>query len=156
MGAPDNILDAPGSPQEFEATVSTKEYQSGHNKAWKKAFYAVLVVVPLINLVCLVYFVRLEGLMTDFTDPLNTFVLAINSPPSARIKGSCGGGPQKPHFEVPWRVRHVEAANHYFFENDHRRPRGEKLQGQVGSTAMDYVQVPGSSARRLRSRQGWL
>lgn len=121
--APQNILEAPGLLQTFKVSIIFKEYRSGgNNKRWKKAFFVVLVVVPLISLCCLVYLSCLGGMLTDFTDPVNAFTLAINSPPSSQITGSCGGGPQDHHFNVPWRVAYVEGTNHYYFESARERP----------------------------------
>ncbi|KAM4065895.1 putative mcm2 3 5 family protein [Hirsutella rhossiliensis] len=154
--APDNVLEAPGLPQRFHASIISKEYQSGDIKPWKRWFYLVLAVVPVVNVCCLAYFSWHRRIMTDFTEPVNVFALAMNSPPSSQIKGSCGGGPQEHHFMVPWRVTHIKGANHYFFESANERPWSEKHKEQVASAAKEYGQVPGSNARKLRLRRGWL
>ncbi|TQN67086.1 hypothetical protein CSHISOI_08344, partial [Colletotrichum shisoi] len=123
-------LGAPGSLDRFEASIRTQEYTSGHVAEWQKAFYVVLVVVVGINAVCLAYFLGRSGLVTDFTEPQNLFALAVNSPPSEQLKGSCGGGPVKRDLVVPWRVAYASGANHYFFEEASDRPWRGKYAGQ--------------------------
>ncbi|KAI0156766.1 hypothetical protein GGR57DRAFT_70286 [Xylariaceae sp. FL1272] len=57
-----------------------------------------------------------NGLVTDFTEPKNLFALAVNSPPSQALAGSCGHGPDAQEMVVPWHVGYAASANHYFFE----------------------------------------
>jgi hypothetical protein len=52
----------------------------------------------------LVYFIFNLGLVTDFSEPPNLFSIAVNSPPSELMGGSCGGGPMKEQYAVKWRV----------------------------------------------------
>lgn len=56
------------------------------------------------------------GLVTDYTEPSNLFALAINSPPSISLAGSCGSGPESCDLVIPFRVGYSEKGNHYFFE----------------------------------------
>ncbi|KAK1981166.1 hypothetical protein LZ30DRAFT_750235 [Colletotrichum cereale] len=123
-------LGAPGTLDPFQASIRTQEYTSGHVSEWQKVFYLVLVLVVVINVVCLAYFLARSGLVTDFTEPQNLFALAVNSPPSEQLKGSCGGGPVKRDLVVPWRVAYASGANHYFFEEASDRPWRGKYAGQ--------------------------
>ncbi|KAF5235388.1 hypothetical protein FANTH_11727 [Fusarium anthophilum] len=115
---PENLIPAPGFPQLFNASLITQEYTSGHTQSWQNIFYVILVLVFAINLFCLGYFIMRSGLVTDFTEPQNLFSLAINSPPSNSFHGSCGGGPEKRHLVVPWKVAYAPSANHYFFQDN--------------------------------------
>lgn len=56
------------------------------------------------NVFVLIYFLCHRGLVTDFSEPPNLFTLAVNSPPSHELAGSCGGGPQGKQFLVRWCV----------------------------------------------------
>ncbi|KAF4120470.1 hypothetical protein GMORB2_2908, partial [Geosmithia morbida] len=109
-------LDFPGKLQAFNATIRSQQYTSGHDNDWQGIFYIILTLVFVVSLVCLFYLSLHAGLVTDYTEPQNLFALAMNSPPSAELAGSCGGGPQKRHFNVPWRVAYAPSARHYFFD----------------------------------------
>ncbi|KAK2600191.1 hypothetical protein QQS21_005065 [Conoideocrella luteorostrata] len=152
---PDHVLNSEDFPK-FNASVITQQYTSGHVLAWQKIFYVVLVLVFVINLCCLVYSGVRHGLVTDFTEPQNLFALAINSPPSAQLKGSCGGGPEKRDLVVPWRVAYAPSANHYFFEEANEKPwRGKYSRNSLRSSST-AVSEKGSSYKRLSSGRGWL
>lgn len=148
------IIDGPGLLQPFNASISTQQYTSGHTQDWQNIFYVVLVLVFAINFFCLCYFIMRSGMVTDFTEPQNLFALAVNSPPSGMLTGSCGGGPEKNHLVVPWRVAYAQSANHYFFE--------ETLgDGENVSLAVTTAREMGGTARtatykRLSSSKGWL
>lgn len=58
------------------------------------------------NIFVLVYFTFHRGLVTDFSEPPNLFALAVNSPPSQALAGSCGGGPEGKQYMVNWFVNH--------------------------------------------------
>ncbi|GKT50920.1 uncharacterized protein ColSpa_11101 [Colletotrichum spaethianum] len=150
-------LGAPGSLDPFQASIRTQEYTSGHVAEWQKVFYLVLVLVVVINVVCLAYFLARSGLVTDFTEPQNLFALAVNSPPSEQLKGSCGGGPVKRDLVVPWRVAYASGSNHYFFEEASDRPWRGKYAGQdllAADTA--YRGRQRSSYNRLSTSNSWL
>ncbi|KAI9890516.1 MAG: hypothetical protein M1814_003855 [Vezdaea aestivalis] len=109
-------LDKP-QMQGFNATLRQQQYASGGNQSWERGFHIVLILVFLTNLFCLVYlalgvFMR-RGIVTDFTEPQNMFALTINSPRSDRLAGSCGGGPEKDQFAVPWFVK-VDDHDHVY------------------------------------------
>ncbi|KAI8667488.1 hypothetical protein NCS56_00885000 [Fusarium sp. Ph1] len=151
--APNNwVENGPGFLQTFNASLITQQYTSGHTNDWQNIFYVVLVLVFAINLFCLFYFIMRSGLVTDFTEPQNMFSLAVNSPPSYALNGSCGGGPEKRHLVVPWKVAFAPSANHYFFQDT----AGGKEPSQGLSTAREYGQPRASSYKRLSSSKGWL
>lgn len=153
---PGNIIGEPGILHPFNASIITQEYTSGHSNDWQNIFYVVLVLVFGINVFCLVYFIMRSGLVTDFTEPQNLFALAVNSPPSAQLKGSCGGGPEKRDLVVPWRVSYAPSAHHYFFQEASEKPWRGKYSKESASTARDYGQVKGSSYKRLSTSRTWL
>lgn len=158
-------IDPPGHIQGFNASVRTQEYTSGHVADWQNIFYLVLALVLAINVFCLVYFIIRSGLVTDFTEPQNLFALAVNSPPSVQLKGSCGGGPEKRDLVVPWRVAYAPSAKHYFFEEANDRPWKGKYAGDhyhdddndtgfVSGREPSHVRE--SSYKRLSSGRGWI
>ncbi|KAK2059964.1 hypothetical protein LY76DRAFT_625523 [Colletotrichum caudatum] len=150
-------LGAPGALDPFRASIRTQEYTSGYVAEWQKVFYLVLVLVVIINVVCLAYFLARSGLVTDFTEPQNLFALAVNSPPSEQLKGSCGGGPVKRDLVVPWRVAYASGANHYFFEEASERPWRGKYAGQdLLSTDTAYRGRQRSSYDRLSMSVSWM
>ncbi|PHH87436.1 hypothetical protein CDD83_8892 [Cordyceps sp. RAO-2017] len=156
ISAQNGMIAAPGSQQTFKATLNTQQYTSGRVYGPRRAFALVLFFGLLINCVCLLYLLTLSGMVTDFTEPQNLFVLAMNSPPSAQLKGSCGGGPQGRDLAVPWRVSYVDGANHYFFEEANDRPWSGKYSRPAAATDSDFVDVQGSSYKRLSTKSGWL
>lgn len=156
---PGNIVaSGPGHLQTFNATLITQEFTSGHILAWQSVFYVVLVLVFGINLFCLFYFMMRNGLVTDFTEPQNLFALAVNSPPSAQLNGSCGAGPEKRHLGVPWRVAYAHSANHYFFEEANGGlPRGRFVtETTCSGFQAGSGDVRNSSYKRLSTSRGWL
>ena len=64
----------------------------------------ILFLVFFINVFVFVYFLAHRGLVTDFSEPPNLFTLAVNSPPSHLLAGSCGGGPEGKQYQVNWFV----------------------------------------------------
>lgn len=91
----------------FNASLRTQDYASGGGSRWQGVFYVVLTAAFAANLVCLVYLVwemRGEGQVTDYTEPQNLFALAINSPPSRHLAGACGAGPKAGQFKANWFV----------------------------------------------------
>lgn len=66
----------------------------------------ILFLVFLMNIFVLIYFIFHRGLVTDFSEPPNLFALAVNSPPSQALAGSCGGGPEGKQYMVNWFVNH--------------------------------------------------
>ncbi|CAG9951729.1 unnamed protein product [Clonostachys rosea f. rosea IK726] len=155
--SPQAVLEDPGQLQAFNASIRSQQYTSGHVNDWQAIFYAVLALVFAINLFCLLYLFLRSGLVTDYTEPQNLFALAINSPPSAQLKGSCGGGPEKRDVVVPWRVAYAPSANHYFFEEAADRPKAKYIKVDEGVTtgANPRHLRPQSSYKRLSSSRDW-
>ncbi|KAG6176425.1 hypothetical protein E4U34_004048 [Claviceps purpurea] len=107
----------------FHAWFRTQQYTSGHVEHWHKIFYGVLGTVAVINFLCfLVIVIGRTYLVTDLTEPQNLFTLAMNSPPSTQLKGSCGGGPEGRDLAVPWRVAYASTPQHYFLVEANERP----------------------------------
>ncbi len=93
--------------QNFRAMVSYKDYASGGTQDWQGLFYVVLVAVFLLSCFSLVYLLWtfcLLGRVTDYTEPQNLFALAINSPPSSSMSGTCGPGPSGGLLAKKWEV----------------------------------------------------
>lgn len=109
-----NILGGDPKYLPFNASVAAQQYTSGQLQPWQGIFYPVLIIVFLANVCCLVYFFIRSGLVTDFTEPQNLFAIAINSPPSERLGGSCGAGPATHQLTVPFYVK--ERENHFFMQ----------------------------------------
>jgi len=110
-----NIL-SPGQYQYFPATLRAQEYASGGSgSSGTHTFYLVLFCIFFINVLCLVYFISQNGLITDFSEPLNLFSLAVNSPPSEMMAGACGAGPKGEQFRGRWFVG--QAGEHLFMES---------------------------------------
>lgn len=130
----------PGEYETFNASVSTQQYTSGYAQTWQAAFYPILVVVALINLFCFVYFSLHSGLLTDYTEPQNLFTLAINSPPSESLAGSCGAGPERSQLQTDWFVRHDNETNHYYIQE------GEAWKRKLGSKSNGYELSPNLSS----------
>lgn len=106
----------PGVYETFNASLASQQYTSGPVSHWQGMFYIVLALVFITNVFCLVYFFLRSGLVTDYTEPQNLFALAVNSPPSRRLGGACGGGPQGGMLNVDWHVGQEEGTNHYYFK----------------------------------------
>jgi hypothetical protein len=109
------ILD-PGVYLNFNASLASQQYTSGPLQRWQGIFYIVLLLVFATNVFCLVYFFLRSGLVTDYTEPANLFAIAVNSPPSERLSGSCGAGPESRQLNVPFHVRQEEGSNHFFIK----------------------------------------
>ncbi|KAH0541561.1 hypothetical protein FGG08_003973 [Glutinoglossum americanum] len=101
--------------QSFNTSMRRQLYQSGSLQSWQGIFYVVLALVFLTNIFCLISLLATSGQVTDFTELQNLFSLSINSPPSRRLAGSCGGGPEKNHLMVKWYVN--MQGEHVFLEN---------------------------------------
>ena len=100
------LLESP-EYQAFNASLEYVDYASGSTQLWQKVFYVVLVTVFLANCLCLVYLIwtlRTEGQVTDYTEPQNLFAIAVNSPPSRSLSGACGAGPEGDMLSKKWEV----------------------------------------------------
>lgn len=99
------MLESPQT-QYFNATLIAQQYASGGVDNPSKAWMIILFLVFLMNIFVLFYFILHRGLVTDFSEPPNLFALAVNSPPSQALAGSCGGGPEGKQYMVNWFVNH--------------------------------------------------
>jgi hypothetical protein len=102
--------------QSFNASLTSQQYASGYTQKWEGMFYIVLLLVCCTNIWCLVYFFMRAGLVTDYTEPQNLFALAVNSPASRALSGSCGSGPHGQQLNVDWHVV-VENSGHLFWKD---------------------------------------
>lgn len=100
----------------FGAKVRTQQYASTGLRSWQALLYPVLVAVFGVNVLCGYILIKSRGMVTDYMEPANMFALAINSPPSAVLQGSCGGGPERLQLKAPYRIAYASSANHYYFE----------------------------------------
>jgi hypothetical protein len=117
----------PGSYQQFNASITSQQYTSGiiPNQRWQGVFYLVLFLVFVTNVFCLVYLFLRTGLVTDYSEPQNVFALAVNSPPSGSMSGSCGAGPEDGQLNVDWHVKQ-DVSGHFYIQEG----RGAELQMQ--------------------------
>jgi hypothetical protein len=105
----------PGVYQYFNASIEAQEYASGGNARYQRAFIVVLLGVFIINLLALVYFATHSDWYVDISEPSNLFSLAINSPPSKELVGSCGGGPNGKQYRSMWKMR--QENGHVYMES---------------------------------------
>lgn len=94
----------PGAYQSFPSLIQAQQYASGGTQSYQRIFYIPLFFIFVTNVFVLIYFIFNKGLVTDFSEPPNLFSIAVNSPPSELMGGSCGGGPIKEQYKVKWRV----------------------------------------------------
>jgi hypothetical protein len=145
----------PDTEQSFPASVKYKDYASGGTADWQGIFYVILFIVFLINLFAFYYLVKnlcTDGQVTDYTEPQNMFSLAVLSPPSQILSGSCGGGPDDVAYGKRWQVDMLETShamegqNHpHFYVRCTEDPKLEEQQ-MVGSVDR------GSTIVKRRSR----
>ncbi|TAQ87051.1 hypothetical protein B7494_g4637 [Chlorociboria aeruginascens] len=117
----------PGSFLPFNASLARQEYTSGATQKWQYIFYIILVVVFVTNMICFVYFIVRAGLVTDYTQPQNLFTLSVNSPPSEKLHGSCGAGPEGEQLNVAWQIGIQEGfggAEHFYIKEAELQPAG--------------------------------
>jgi hypothetical protein len=105
----------PGQYQYFNAAVIAQQYASGGTRKHQRAFISVLFAVFLLNLLALAYLLMHRGWYADVSEPSNLFSLAINSPPSTELAGSCGGGPHGEQFRSSWKLQ--ENGGHVYMES---------------------------------------
>ncbi|KAF8860800.1 hypothetical protein BDZ45DRAFT_713534 [Acephala macrosclerotiorum] len=104
---------SPGKYETFNATLRIQEYASGPVLGWQAVFYPVLGLMFLGNAICLIYFIIRMGLVSDVTEPQIAFTLAINSPYSSKLAGSCGVAPRGEQLLVNWHLRQDEGKHYY-------------------------------------------
>ncbi|KAI8934551.1 hypothetical protein NX059_008250 [Plenodomus lindquistii] len=127
-----------------------------------KGWLVILGLVFAMNLFVFGYFMVHQGNVTDFQGPSNLFALAVNSPPSQALAGSCGGGPQGRHYTVNWFVNHE--GSHLFMEPGEKRPildasRGHRHRRGHGDGPREvqagglFASVSGAVGRAFRIKQ---
>ncbi|KAM3473483.1 hypothetical protein MY5147_004756 [Beauveria neobassiana] len=151
---PGNIVGEPGAIHQFNASVITQQYTSGHVANWQGMFYVILGLMCGLNVICAGYLLKNRKLVTDFTEGHNLFSLALNSAPNERLKGTCGGGPEVSDMDVPWRVGYASGANHYYIEETTRRPRRRGRGGR--NSEAEAAKVVGQNYTTLRNSRAWL
>lgn len=120
-----NIVTEP-QMQYFNATLKTQDYSSGGTQNWQGLFYVVLSTVFVLNIGCLIWFFIRSNFITDFTEPENLFCISLNSPPSQRLEGACGGGPEKEQIATKWTIRMDQEREHYYVEEGDNQPLPRK------------------------------
>jgi len=135
--------------QAFQATFQTQDYASGGAQPWQSVFYIVLALVCAMNIFCLVYFFIRGGLVTDFIEPQNLFSLAINSPPSGHLAGSCGGGPEKDQLKVNWFINVDD--DHVFIENS-RAPSASDWRSKISRPSQLQFEAEGSPVASMYAK----
>jgi hypothetical protein len=148
--------------QYFNASLKAQQYASGGQPGASRAWIIILFLVFIMNIFVLIYFLLHRGLVTDFSEPPNLFALAVNSPPSHALAGSCGGGPEGKQYMVNWFVNHE--GSHLFMEpgekshllgghgDAHVHPHGPVQEGhtrEVPSGTGFFVSMTGAIKRGL-------
>ncbi|KAI5210979.1 hypothetical protein E4T38_01564 [Aureobasidium subglaciale] len=153
----------PGEYQIFNTSLRAQEYASGGSGSQAThAFFIVLFAIFFLNVICLCYFLSQNGLVTDFSEPLNLFSLAVNSPPSEFMAGSCGGGPRGKQFKSQWFVN--AAGEHLFMENKddgkeigdvggEEKHRDGRFRGENRGVGMTPMRV---AYEKMSRRKSWL
>lgn len=85
----------------------------------------------------------------DVSEPSNLFSLAINSPPSKELAGSCGGGPTGKQFRSAWKLQ--EEHGHVYMESLENRSGEETItmrRRRRLSEGFDIMMTPVRKARQ--------
>jgi hypothetical protein len=104
-----------GKLQYFNASIEAQQYASGGTAAYQRAFLVILFAVFILDFLALAYFLTHRDWYADVSEPSNLFSLAINSPPSKELAGSCGGGPHGKQFCSSWKLQ--EDGGHVYMES---------------------------------------
>ncbi|KAI9669243.1 MAG: hypothetical protein M1829_005120 [Trizodia sp. TS-e1964] len=140
--------------QRFNASLQTQQYASGGTQQWQGLFYVVLALVFVTNLLCLAYMLAHRENVTDYTEAQNLFAVSLNSPPSRRLEGSCGGGPVDDQLGAAWYVV-KDDKHHFYFEAGRAQPRarrrGMPREQEADRISLMYSKVSSPDASR-RSR----
>lgn len=114
---PPNILPIPNN-QTFPARVRIQEYASGGSFTYHRAFFPVLLITFLLNILALLYFAWHGHWLVDLTEPATLFGLAVAAPAVERT-GYGGSGAEEEvenrrnwssarytrDYTTPWSVR---------------------------------------------------
>ena len=148
--AADDVFDHPVY-QQFPATVAYQDYASGGDQTWQGVFYIVLASAFLLNVLCLGYFVWFGVLVNDFTEPQNLFSLALNSPQSQQLAGSCGGGPEGEQLRARW---FIDVKNEHCFIKDGISDHEPLLDSPSSRSEFTYKDSPISRSHSMLSKRG--
>ncbi|KAE8154099.1 hypothetical protein BDV25DRAFT_148242 [Aspergillus avenaceus] len=146
--------------QYFSGSMSTVQYQTSSTAMWQEIlFYPILGLTFVTSALCLMYLLFEQGRqLTDFTEPQNLFALAINSPATAKMEGSCGAGPTSRHLQEKWYVGMDEGDEHYYIRT--KAEENTPLYSAHSPVIEDEGLKPASPAireyRRLSARRGLL
>lgn len=118
----------------------------------------MLALVFATNVFCLVYFCVRNGLVTDFTELQNLFALAVNSPPSARLHGSCGGGPQGDQLNVDFHTMVDDPSGHFYMKEgiDVRNGRAYEMRRRNTPANLRHLKSMTSYSKLSTPRGSWL
>lgn len=106
----------------FKATIRSQNYASGGTQRWQNVFYLVLGSIFILSSFCLFWLFLRNGYLTDFIEPQNLFALAVNSPPSHALKGSCGSGPEREQLMTRWFINIDPDREHYYIQEGEHQP----------------------------------
>ncbi|KAH9208642.1 hypothetical protein DL95DRAFT_373071 [Leptodontidium sp. 2 PMI_412] len=148
----------PGIYEKFNATITSQQYTSGVTQKWQGMFYIVLALIFVTNVFCLVYFCARNGLVTDFTELQNLFALAVNSPPSARLHGSCGGGPQGDQLNVEFHTMIDDPSGHFYMKEgiDVRNGKAYEMRRRNSPANLRHLKSMTSYSKLSTPRGSWL
>lgn len=169
-----SILYSPAEAN-FSAILSYKDYSSGGDQQWKGIFYVILFSVFVLNtfcVACLFHYFVIYGEVTDYTEPQNLFALAINSPSSQVLAGSCGAGPSSHMLRKKWCVdmvvpehshgacvndtateslcRNADDAPHYFVRYPEEEPLLASLSGPTSGRTGRFHRIFNPNGPRIR------
>lgn len=143
-------------PQWFKATVRGQQYASGGSQPYQKAFFIVLFGVFFMNVIMLCYFLWHRDWYTDLSEPNTMFALAVNSPPTDKLAGSCGCGPIGEQYALHWKLNNDEG--HYYVEPQEPVDRGmvsvdsPRLSRQRWTETFEMMGSPAASLKQRFSR----
>ncbi|KAL8713150.1 MAG: hypothetical protein Q9220_002671 [cf. Caloplaca sp. 1 TL-2023] len=127
--------------QGFQASLRFREYASGGTWRWQRIFYVVLFLTFAINVICLLYFLVRQGLVTDFIEPQNLFALSLNSPPSHSLDGACCGGPEGRQLALNWHIKMDHEREHFYIQSGEARSQSKRRTNRPLDFEMDTSSV---------------
>ncbi|KAJ5794185.1 hypothetical protein N7457_000784 [Penicillium paradoxum] len=135
--------------QIFNATIQAMGYSSSGTEKWQGVFFVVLVFAFLTSAVCLGFMiVEARGRqVTDFTEPQNLFALAMNSPQTTQLQGSCGCGPWKEQLKERWFIGMEEDDEHYYIRS--KTEESTPLLRNMNSTRLEPMDMDNEDGRML-------
>lgn len=147
-------LGKPNSRDQYcSANTVLQTYASGGTQPWQRAFFVVLALVCVTNFCCLLYFLYHGGHVTDFFELQNLFCLSLLSPPSRILEGTCGGGPDKRHYNTKWNVNLNEEKGHLWIHSvDKSRDRWSEATLESKISAEDVTAMYNKIRKKRTSK----